>query len=672
MTINTAHSKTASGIRRGTAPTSNPHPISWGWMVILVLVQLLAVPVLTCASTTLGTWVPIFKGIDHATGTNTPGGGGFDELQVVQLLRVDLTDPDLQLFASPPVSNYSLGYYEAAGYTVSNFLMKHDLQVTINANCFYLPGSRDHPSYTTREGTPFSVSGLLISQGQIVSAQESAEDSAVFMFATNNTPTFVPTNWPAYSTTGIYTAVAGPYTILANGQNIGYKYLGLGGSIHGREPRTAMGVSQDRRYLYLLVVDGRQNGYSEGAYDWQTAAWLMLAGAWDGINLDGGGSTCMVMKDTAGQPLQLNKDSASRSYGRERTVGAHFGVFAKPLPGFFNDVLVRPDDTAATISWTTIEPVTSQVKYGLTTDLTLGSPPSTALTTHHAVLLTDLTGDTRYYFTLNGVNGLTEHVSAVFSFTTTNHVSTTNLFDLYNPWKFTTANLDGIPWTSPSYDDSSWDGPGPGLLWADSRGANDDIPLPLSTEMPLDPETDYPFPTYYLRTRFTFAGNIPQASLKFQSYLDDGAVFYLNGTEIKRLYMAAAPIPIAYTSLASGYGCDGNATCPLEFSVGGPLIATNLVAGDNVLAVEVHNYKANSPDITFGLSVDYSQPLVSNPKLDLTYSDGMMTLIWNQGGFTLQQADAPTGPWTDVPGPVVTSPFTVSSSSLSQFFRLRR
>ncbi|PYM15141.1 MAG: hypothetical protein DME18_04970, partial [Verrucomicrobia bacterium] len=70
------------------------------------------------ASTTLGSWVPIFKGIDHAVGTNTPGGGGFPDLQVVHALRIDLSDPDIQLFSTPRFTNYLAESRETAGLTV--------------------------------------------------------------------------------------------------------------------------------------------------------------------------------------------------------------------------------------------------------------------------------------------------------------------------------------------------------------------------------------------------------------------------------------------------------------------------------------------------------------------------------------------------------------------------
>ncbi len=99
---------------------------------------------------------------------------------------------------------------------------------------------------------------------------------------------------------------------------------------------------------------------------------------------------------------------------------------------------------------------------------------------------------------------------------------------------------------------------------------------------------------------------------------------------------------------------------------------TNLVAGDNLLAVEVHNYNAQSPDITFGTSLDYSIPFVMSPELSIVYSNGLPTLTWSRTGFTLQQSDSPGGPWVDVPGPVLTSPFAITNSGAARFYRLRK
>lgn len=64
------------------------------------------------------------------------------------------------------------------------------------------------------------------------------------------------------------------------------------------EPRTAVGVSQDRKTVYLLVIDGRDASWSYGATYYDMAKILLAAGAYNAINLDGGGSTTFVRKSS--------------------------------------------------------------------------------------------------------------------------------------------------------------------------------------------------------------------------------------------------------------------------------------------------------------------------------------------------------------------------------------
>ena len=640
-----------------------------------VFVAVMATAAVSAArgGTELGPWIPIFKGVDQAVGTNTPGGGGFAELQVMHVVRVDLTDPDIRLYSTPRLANYIVDYVETGGMTVSNFLTAHQLQVAINANNFHTPGTEDSPSYKLPAMAPLEVQGLAISQGEVVSTQESSTDAASFMFGTNNQATVVHTNWPAHSTAGVFTAVTGLYPVLVNGFNISTNYLQIPDQLHNEaQPRTAFGLSQDRRYLFLLTIDGRQSGYSQGAWDWQTAVWLQQVGAWDGINMDGGGSTTLVMADSTGHPVELNHSSAAADPGtrRERTVGSHLGVFAKPLAGFINDVVALPDDTAATVTWTTMDPATSQVQYGLTTDLGASSDFLPAVVTNHAALLTGLQPNTGYYFKAVSQVGNQRYESAQFYFVTANYAVTNDLFDLANAWKYTTANLDGVNWMSAKYDDSSWNGPGPGLLWVDSRGPNADIPS-LNTQMTLDPSTGYPFLAYYFRTYFAFTNQLSGVSFLFNTYIDDGAIFYLNGREIYRLRMPDAPTPIDNGTLATGYSGSGDATDPVAIVLSGDAM-TNLVTGDNVLAVEVHNYNARSPDITFGASLAFTEPYTVSPELTLGTVQGLITLSWSRGGFTLQAADTLAGPWLDVPGPVVNSPYAVRVSGSARFYRLRK
>ncbi|MCK4640221.1 MAG: phosphodiester glycosidase family protein [Candidatus Marinimicrobia bacterium] len=79
-----------------------------------------------------------------------------------------------------------------------------------------------------------------------------------------------------------------------------------------RHPRTAVGFSQDSTLLYLFVVDGRQAGFSVGMSLYELADYMLEWGVHNGINLDGGGSSTMVVRDRV-----INSPSDS---GGERSV----------------------------------------------------------------------------------------------------------------------------------------------------------------------------------------------------------------------------------------------------------------------------------------------------------------------------------------------------------------
>ncbi|HZF67090.1 MAG TPA: phosphodiester glycosidase family protein [Gemmatirosa sp.] len=81
----------------------------------------------------------------------------------------------------------------------------------------------------------------------------------------------------------------------------------------GRNPRTAVGLSRDRRHLLLVTVDGRRPGWSVGMSLAELTALLQGLGAWEALNLDGGGSTTLVVRapDAAGGLRIANQPSDS-------------------------------------------------------------------------------------------------------------------------------------------------------------------------------------------------------------------------------------------------------------------------------------------------------------------------------------------------------------------------
>lgn len=91
-----------------------------------------------------------------------------------------------------------------------------------------------------------------------------------------------------------------------------------------------MGSSRSGRYLFLVAIDGRQPGYNESASTGETAEWMRKLGAYKAINLDGGGSTALVIEGPDGLPVVPNRPRGPPP-GLERRVANHLGVFVQRL-----------------------------------------------------------------------------------------------------------------------------------------------------------------------------------------------------------------------------------------------------------------------------------------------------------------------------------------------------
>jgi hypothetical protein len=115
---------------------------------------------------------------------------------------------------------------------------------------------------------------------------------------------------------GAQQAVCGRPTLLDDGNLVGDNGDGL---CTARHPRTAIGISQDHRTMILVVVDGRRGGAAGMTCD-ELAGVLRDHGAFDAVNVDGGGSSTMWL----GNGGVVNRPSD----GRERTVANHLAIIA--------------------------------------------------------------------------------------------------------------------------------------------------------------------------------------------------------------------------------------------------------------------------------------------------------------------------------------------------------
>lgn len=168
---------------------------------------------------------------------------------------------------------------------------------------------------------------------------------------------------------------------------------------------------------------------------------------------------------------------------------------------------------------------------------------------------------------------------------------TKSLFPLDQSWRYnqTSAYADQT-WAELGFDDSALP-QSPGLFAAES--GNPFVTARLRTR--LQPGRS----TYYFRTSFLFTNSPVGITLVCSNLIDDGAVFYLNGREVKRLRLPEPPIPIQDETVAVSH----EVTAFEVFYLSGPLIETNLFPGVNVLAVEVHQAPEANSDVVFGMSL---------------------------------------------------------------------
>ena len=188
------------------------------------------------------------------------------------------------------------------------------------------------------------------------------------------------------------------------------------------------------------------------------------------------------------------------------------------------------------------------------------------------------------------------------NFTTT--VTTDNLITIEDVWSYEQSGTDlGTLWRDAGYDDSAWP-TGAALLYVEGSS----LPAPKNTPLTmLDPKQR----TYYFRRHFTFNGDPADVDqIDLSTVIDDGAVIYLNGTEVFRIRIDSGTV--VYSTWASDPAV-GNAG--YEYYT---IPAAGLQNGDNVIAVEVHQAGSDSSDVVFGLELDAvsTTTVIEDPYVD--------------------------------------------------------
>jgi hypothetical protein len=149
--------------------------------------------------------------------------------------------------------------------------------------------------------------------------------------------TFISNNLNTGDTVKIYIALTpglpGLNQLMGGGVVIVRNGIAQGGNVD-KHPRTAIGITQDSTKLIFVTVDGRQPGYSIGLTELELGNYMKEWGCYQALNLDGGGSSTMVVRGVI-------KNSPSDP-GGERSVSNSLLLISTAPTGLLRYVNISP------------------------------------------------------------------------------------------------------------------------------------------------------------------------------------------------------------------------------------------------------------------------------------------------------------------------------------------
>lgn len=241
----------------------------------------------------------------------------------IHIVTIDLTAPGIGVLVTPGKPNgwdKQTGQpYELRAQTTSDFVKEFKLQLAINGS-FFGPFRENGPlDYYPHNGEPVSVFGQVISNGNSYSSSQS--DSTVLCFAPDNR---VQIRRESCEKSAVQ-ALSGGDVFVDGGKPVVLKDNPTKNDLY---PRTAVAIDKSGEKLWLIIVDGRQAKYSEGMTLPELTDIVMELGAYKALNLDGGGSTTLVVADSGGT-RSLNSPIHTRIPMRQRPIANHLGFYAR-------------------------------------------------------------------------------------------------------------------------------------------------------------------------------------------------------------------------------------------------------------------------------------------------------------------------------------------------------
>jgi hypothetical protein len=298
-------------------------------------------PASDCTSVPYGT-VQLFVGISTETVAFTCG----SVVSTAHVIRVDLGAPGLSFATSGPSGG---GPGEFVLEPTTSFLQRTGSQVAFNANLFTVCCTDFPPTLPPDPKALTQLIGLEISGGRVLSPVK-ANVPPSDQTCTPPTPSYpfdqsiLVTGHAARiekidnaAPPQADVAVTGSHLLVQAKQNVAPSNT-CPTEFFGQNARTLVGLDAGNGVLWIAAVD---RSTSHGVTLPQAAQLMIGLGAATAINLDGGGSTSLVIEDGGGMPRLLNLPNdpppdpthCTFRVGKHcaRYVGASFGIHAQRL-----------------------------------------------------------------------------------------------------------------------------------------------------------------------------------------------------------------------------------------------------------------------------------------------------------------------------------------------------
>lgn len=238
----------------------------------------------------------------------------FPNPMIAHIIKIDTKVKGIQFLVTPADSKSET---PLDARTTSQFLDEFGLQIAINGDGFSPWWSRSPVDYYPHAGDPVAPLGFTASNGDVYWQGVELDEGERPTLYISRRSDFTFNDKP----NRVYSAISGDRMLVLQGQSV----PDLDDS--DLEPRTAIGLNKNGRYVYLIVVDGRQPFYSAGITFADLAQLLIDQGVYVAMSLDGGGSSTLVIEGENGEPVILNSPIDNYIPGRERPVANHIGVY---------------------------------------------------------------------------------------------------------------------------------------------------------------------------------------------------------------------------------------------------------------------------------------------------------------------------------------------------------